>query len=185
MGLFLQKSFQDEEDVVLVDGLFRGDVGEDVVQEVVDVVGVAFEKVVGEGGGTGEDFPAGFAELVTNEGHVLLPGNPVQVQLLDRVVEGFRRGVEHILQDVAVAAGEDEPAVVHRLDIGSEEGLDVLFGVFVNLLEFVDGENAGEIGLFQVGEDFSEREFGGVDVAELDVEGGDARDGIVGETSCQ
>ena len=170
MGLFFQEGVQDKQYVILVHRLFRGDGGEDVVQEVMDIVGVAFEEVVGQLRGAGEDFPPGLSELGTDECHVLLPGNPVQVQLLRAVVKRFCGGVEHVLQDVPVAAGEDEAAVVHRLDVRAQERFHVLFRVAVDLLEFVDGEDAGEIGLFQVGEDFPEREFRGLNVAELDVE---------------
>ena len=185
MGLFFQEGVQDKQYVILVHRLFRGDGGEDVVQEVMDIVGVAFEEVVGQLRGAGEDFPPGLAELGTDECHVLLPGNPVQVQLLRAVVKRFCGGVEHVLQDVPVAAGEDEAAVVHRLDVRAQERFHVLFRVAVDLLEFVDGEDAGKVGLFQICEDLPEREFGGLDVTELDVEGGDSRNRIVGKTPCQ
>ncbi len=155
------------------------------MQEVMDIIGMAFEEVVGQLRGAGEDFPLGLAELGTNEFHVLLSGDSVQIKLLRAVVKRFRRGVEHVLEDVAVAACEDETAVVHRLDVGAQERFHVLFGVAVDLLEFVDGEDAGEIGLLQVGEDLPEREFRGLDVSELDIEGGDSRDRVVGETPCQ
>ena len=151
----------------------------------MDIVSVPIEEVVGQLRGAGEDLSAGFAELGTNEIHVLFPGNPIQVQLLRAVVERFRSGVEHVLQDVPVATGEDEAAVVHRLDMGAQERFHVLFRVAVDLLEFVDGEDAGEVGFFQVVEDLTEREFGGVDVTEFDVEGGDSRNRVIGETSCQ
>ncbi len=185
MGLFFQEGLQDKQYVVLVHRLFRGDGGEDVVQKVMDIIGVAFEEVVGQLGGAGEDFPSGLVELGANEGHVLLSGDSVQIKLLRAVVKGLRSGVEHVLQDVPVAAGEDEAAVVHRLDVGAQERFHVLFRVPVDLLEFVDGEDAGEVGLFQISEDFPEREFGGLDVAEFDVEGGNSRDRVVGETACQ
>lgn len=151
----------------------------------MDIIGVAFEEVVGKLRGTGEDFSPGLAELGANECHVLLPGDPVQIKLLRAVVKRFCGGVEHVLEDVAVAAGEDEAAVVHRLNVGAQERFHVLFRVAVDLLEFVDGEDAGEVGFFQVVEDFPEREFGSLDVTELDVEGGDSRNRVVCKTSCQ
>ena len=184
-GFFIQKRLEYEEDVILIDSLFRGDAGEDVVKEVVDVVGVAFEEVVGESGGSGEDFAAGFAELGADERYVLFFGNPVQIQLFGAVVEGFCGRMEHVFQDVPVASRKDKPTVVHLLDVGAKQGFDVLFGVLVDLLEFVDGEDAGEIGLFQIVEDFLQGEFRVVDVAEPDVEGRDAGEGVVAETSCQ
>ena len=185
MGFFFQEGVQDKQDVVLVHRLFRSNGGEDVVQEVMDVIGVSFEDVVGQLRGAGEDLPPGLAELGTNECHVLFPGNPIQVQLLRAVVKRLCGRMEHVLQDMPIAAGEDEAAVVHRLDVGAQERFHVLFRVAVDLLEFVDGEDAGKIGLLQVGEDLPEREFGGLDVAELDVEGGNSRDRVVGETTCQ
>lgn len=185
VGLFFQEGVQDEEDVVLVHRLFRGDGGENVVQEVMDIVSMPFEEVVGQLRGAGEDFPPGLAKLGANERHVLFPGNSVQIKLLRAVVKRFCGRVEHVFQDVAIAAGEDEAAVVHRLDVGAQERFHVLFRVAVDLLEFVDGEDAGEIGLLQVGEDFPEREFGSLDVAEFDIEGGNSRNWVVGETSCQ
>ena len=185
MGFFFQEGVQDKQDVVLVHRLFRSNGGEDVVQEVMDVIGVSFEDVVGQLRGAGEDFPPGLAELVTNECYVLLPGNPIQVQLLRAVVERLCGGVEHVLKDMPIAAGEDEAAVVHCLDVGTQERFHVLLRVPVYLLEFVDGKDAGEVGLFQIIEDLPEREFGGLDVAEFDVEGGDSRNRIISETSCQ
>ena len=44
-------------------------------------------------------------------------GDAVKVCLLCAVVEGLGGRVEHVLKDVAVAAGVDEEAVVHLLDI--------------------------------------------------------------------
>lgn len=151
----------------------------------MDIIGVAFEEVVSEFGGTGEDFAAGFAELGADEGHVFVFDNPVQIQLLSAVIERFSGRVEHVLQDVPIAPRKDESAVVHLLDVGAQECFDILFGILVNLLEFVDGEDAGEVGFFQVVEDFFQGEFRGADVAKLDVEGGGAGEGIVAERACQ
>ena len=185
MGLFFQEGVKDDEDVVFVHRLFRGDGGEDVVQEVMNVIGVAFKEVVGQLRGAGEDIPPGFMKLVEDERNILLPDDPVQIELLRAVVKRFCGGVEHVLQDVTIAAGEDEATVVHRLDVGTQECFHVLFRVPVDLLEFVDGEDAGEVGLFQVVEDLPKREFRGVDVAEFDVEGGDSGNWVVSETPCQ
>lgn len=140
----------------------------------MDIIGVAFEEVVGQLRRAGEDFPPGLAELGTNECHVLFPGNAVQIKLLRAVVKRFRGGVEHVFEDVAIAAGEDKTAVVHRLDVGTQECFHVLFGIPGDLLEFVDGKYAGTVGLLQIVENFPEGEFGGLDVAEFDVEGRDS-----------
>ena len=185
MGLFLQEGVQDEEDVVFVDGFLRGDGCKDVVHQVVDIVGVALEEVVGEFGGSEEDFPTGFPELRADERHVFFLVDPTQIHLFHGVIEGSCRRMEHVLEDVPTAAGEDEPAVVHGLDMGAEERLHILFRITVDLLELVDGEDAGAVGLLQVGEDLPEGQFRGVDVTELDVEGRPSRERVVAETAGQ
>ena len=63
MGLFLEEAFQGDQDVVFIDRLFGGDAGEDVVQEIMDIIGVPIEEVVGQFCGPGEDIAPGFLEL--------------------------------------------------------------------------------------------------------------------------
>jgi hypothetical protein len=75
------------------------------------------------------------------------------MELLRAVVEGSRGGVEHAFEDMPVAAGEDEQAVVHALDISAEQRFHVLLGIMGDLLKLIDGEDARFVGLFQIAED--------------------------------
>ena len=49
-----------------------------------------------------------------------------------------------------LAAGKDEMAIVHALDVPSQERLNILLRVFVNLLEFVDCHDARAVGILQI-----------------------------------
>ena len=78
---------------------------------------MALKEVVGQGGGIGRNSSASVLELLLCKARVDVFGDAVQVGLLCAVVEGLGGRVEHVLQDVAVAAGVDEETVVHLLDI--------------------------------------------------------------------
>ena len=116
-ALFVKDFSQRLVDIGLIDNLIGIGTGECVVAEVVDVIGVSLKEVVGKGGGIGLNSSAGFGELLLRKACVDVLGYAVQVGLFCAVVEGLGGRVEHVLKDVAVAAGVDEEAVVHLLDI--------------------------------------------------------------------
>ena len=86
---------------------------------------------------------------------------------------------------MTIAASIDEQTVVHLLDISAKQGLDVLLRIVGYLLELVDGEDAGFVGLLQITENLFQRQFWGVDVAQFDVESGRIGNGVVAETASQ
>ena len=116
-ALFVKDFSQRLVDICLIDNLIGIGTGECVVEEVVDVIGVSLKEVVGKGGGMGRYGSAGVGKLLLRKACVDVLGYAVQVGLLCAVVEGLGGRVEHVLKDVAVAAGVDEEAVVHLLDI--------------------------------------------------------------------
>ena len=107
------------------------------------------------------------------------------MKLFRAVVKWPRGGVEHVFEDVTVAARKDEQTVVHGLDIAAEQGLHVFLGIIGDLLKFVNGEDAGFVGFLQIVEDFLEGELGVVDVAQFDVKRRCSRTRVVTQTSCQ
>ena len=84
---------------------------------------------------------------------------------------------------MAVAAGKDEEAIVHLLNMCAQRSLHVLLRIVGYLLELVDSEDARLVGLFQIAENLFQRELGRVDVAQLDIESGSVGYWIVAETS--
>ena len=86
------------------------------------------------------------------------------------IVERLGVGREHLLEDVPVAPGEDEVAVVHLLDVGAQQRFHVLFRIAGYLLELVDGEDAGLVRFLEVREDLFQRQFRSADVPYLEVD---------------
>ena len=82
---------------------------------------------------------------------------------------------------MAIAAGIDEKAVVHLLDMCAKRGFHVFLRIVGNLLEFFNSEDAGFVCLLQIAENLFQRQFWGVDVAQLDVESGSVGNRIVAE----
>ena len=84
-----------------------------------------------------------------------------------------------------VAAGIDEQAVVHLLDLCTKRGLNVLLRVKGYLLEFIDGEEAGLFGIFKIVEDLFQRKLRGMDVSQFDVEPGCIGERVVTQAAGQ
>ena len=82
---------------------------------------------------------------------------------------------EDVTHQVALAARKNELASVALLDVGAQQGLHVLLGKLCDLLEFVDGDDIGTVGVFEILEDFLQRGLWLADVAQLDVELGKPR----------
>ena len=84
---------------------------------------------------------------------------------------------------MAVTACKNEPAVVHRLDVGTQQRFYILFGVARDLLEFVYCKYARFVGILKIPDNLLKSEFGGVYISEFQIESGRTGKGIVSKTS--
>ena len=85
---------------------------------------------------------------------------------------------------MTVASCIDKQAVIHFLDLCAKRGFHIFLWIVGYLLEFVNSEDAGHVGLLQILEYFFESQFWGVDVPQFDIECGCVGNRIVAETSC-
>ena len=79
---------------------------------------------------------------------------------------------------MALAAGENKVAVAQLLNMGSQLRLDILLWVFGDLLKLVDGHDTRLVRMGEVLENFIQRIFRSVDIAQLHIKGRHARDGV-------
>lgn len=126
-----------------------------------------------------------FFEQPQGEVGVGVEGDGFQPHADGALVEGFGGGVEHVAHDVPFASGEDELGLLALLDFAAQQGFHVFLFVGADLLEFIDGDEAGFVGCFEVVEDFVQRGLRGVDVAQADVETGFAGDAVQFEADAQ
>ena len=84
---------------------------------------------------------------------------------------------------MAVAARIDEKAIVHPLDMCAKRGFHVLLRIVGNLLELVDGEDTGLVGLLQIAENLFQRQLGRMDITQFDVESRCVGNWVVAKTS--
>ena len=86
---------------------------------------------------------------------------------------------------MTVAAGIDKKAIVHFLDMRSQQSLHVLLRVLGYLLKLIDVEDAWFVSLFQIMEDLFQCQLRCVDVTQFDIECGEAANRVVANTACQ
>lgn len=84
------------------------------MKDMVDIIGVPFKQVVSEACCICGDGSARIDDLLYSKACVNLLGYPFQVELFRAVVKGSCGGVEHVFEDMTIAAREDEQAIVQN-----------------------------------------------------------------------
>ena len=80
-----------------------------------------------------------------------------KVENLRTLIEWALCRQEHVGHHVLLTACKDEIYIRQKLDIGAQQGLCAIFGIFGYLLELVDGNIDSFLRLFQILEDMFER----------------------------
>ena len=87
------------------------------MKDMVDIIGVPFKQVVSEACCICGDGSARIDDLLYSKACVNLLGYPFQVELFRAVVKESCGGVEHVFEDMTIAAREDEQAIVQNFSI--------------------------------------------------------------------
>ena len=98
-------------------------------------------------------YPAISRKHIINKIDIYLSINLVKEHLLHTIVEGFCRGIEHILKRMSVTSGKYEHAIAHPLYVSPEQSLCIIFRIFSNLLKLIYRTYAGFICIFKITED--------------------------------
>ena len=119
--------------------------------------------------------------MTGDERNVDFRNDRFQFQHICTMVERTCCRREHLLHHVALAAGEDEVAVAQLLNMGPQLRLDILLGIFGDLLKLVDSHDARLVCMSKVLENFIQRIFRAVDIAQLHIECRHTRDRVEAE----
>ena len=65
-----------------------------------------------------------------------------------------------------LASGKDEMGIVAMLHVSAQDSFHIVFRIICDLLEFVDGYDAGLVRLFQIMEYFIQRSVRRLDVSQ-------------------
>ena len=151
------------------------------LKRLLNVVSMSFEQVVNPLYIIGGNASVAFLEMADDERNVDFRHDRFQFQHIRAVVERTCRRREHLLHHVALATGEDEVAVAQLLNMRSQLCLDIFLRILSDLLKLVDSYDTRLVRMGEVLENFIQRIFRSVDVAQLDVESRHARDGVEAE----
>ena len=83
----------------------------------MNVIGMPLKQVVGEACRLGDNTLSCIGSLLNDKVCVNLFGYPLKMELFRAVVKGSCGGVEHVFEDMTIAAREDEQAIVQNFSI--------------------------------------------------------------------
>ena len=110
---------------------------------------------------------ARFVEQSADESRIDIKRNLVKFKSVSTLIEWSRRRTEHLGHNASLAARKHKVAVLHLLDIATQQRFNILFGVMRDLLELVDGHDARLVGSVEIVENLLQSEFGISDVAQF------------------
>ena len=106
------------------------------------------------------DLAVPLQEMSDNERDIYIRSNCGQLKHIRTMIKRAGGRQEHLLHHMPFATGKNEMAIPYFLNVSTQQGFNILFRIFGDLLKLVDRHDTGFVSRFQITKNLIQRILG-------------------------